>query len=462
MRLNEIKNRLPRIAIVGRPNVGKSAIFNRLVGKRIAIVHEEAGVTRDRLTAVATWEGGAVELTDTGGVAPAAGTPLERQIQSAVTAQVRQALTEADLVFWVVDVTDGPAPLDEAFKDLLRPLAIPVLVLANKCDSPARDEDALAFARFGFPVFPVAALHNLGFDEVEEAVWRLVPAVPGAAPAPLSALKIAVVGRPNVGKSSLINRLIRDERLIVADQPGTTRDSIDLPFTLGTGEAARACVLIDTAGMRQIRRIDTAVERYSLFRAQAGIERADLCLLLIDGAQGPTAQDKKVADAILSGRKGCVVVVNKWDRLQGVASEREYEDALRRVVPFLNFAPVVFVSAATGWNVPRVPETILRVTDAIRQTLPTGPLNRYLLEAYTRTAPPAVGGKRMKLFYAAQVGVQPQRIILFVNDPKRLTSAYESYLTAALRRQFGLPGAPIQLILKAREHSKVYSGQRNT
>lgn len=459
---DDTQNRLPRIAIVGRPNVGKSAIFNRLVGKRIAIVHEESGVTRDRLTAVAKWEGGAVELTDTGGVAPAAGTPLERQIQSAVTAQVRQALAEADLVFWVVDVTDGPAPLDEAFKDLLRPLAIPVLVLANKCDTAARDEDTPVFERFGFPVFPVAALHNLGFDEVEQAVWRLIPASPGAIPAPLPALKIAVVGRPNVGKSSLINRLIRDERLIVADQPGTTRDSIDLPFTLGEGERAKSCVLIDTAGMRAMRRIDSAVERYSLFRAQAGIERADICLLIIDGAQGPTAHDKKVADAILTARKGCVVVVNKWDRLSGVSTTEEYGEALGRVLPFLSFAPVVYVSATTGWNLQRLPEAILRVAEGVRQTLPTGPLNRCLLDAYTRTAPPTVKGKRMKLFYAAQVGVQPQKIILFVNDPTRLTSAYTSYLTAALRRQFGLVGAPVLLLPKARQHSKIYAGQRHT
>lgn len=453
-----IEKRLPLLAIVGRPNVGKSALFNRIAGRRIAIVHEQSGVTRDRIISSAVWNDRRIEIADTGGITGIA--EAKDEIQSGIEQQAFVALDEASVAIWVVDAVAGIHPLDIAVHERLRKAGIPVVVAANKCDHPERDVDASVFERFGWPVFPVSALHFRGVGDVMDAALKDVPSFAGAAVS--EALRIAVVGRPNVGKSSYINRLLKHNRVIVSDEPGTTRDSIDIPFHIGQGEQAVPCVLVDTAGIREKRRIDTAVEYYSLLRSEESIAAADLCILVMDAAQGPTAQDKKIAASIIDHKKGCILVVNKWDRMEGVGSQREYETALRRVVPFLAFAPLVFCSAHNGYNIRRTLDVVEHVAGQVRARIPTGLLNRTLMDAYKKTSPPIVRGKRLKAYYAVQSGITPIFIKLFVNDPERLTASYRLYLINVLRHAFGLDGAPVLLEPVARKHLPLLSKEENS
>jgi GTP-binding protein len=439
--------RLPIVAIVGRPNVGKSALFNRLLGRRLAIVHEESGVTRDRIVAEAEWQNRRFELVDTGGLTDTARSASRDAIVAETRQQAETAISDATLVLLVVDAQTGVLPLDEEVARLLHRKGARVIVAANKCDLPDRDDDVAVFNRLGFPVFPVSASHNRGVDDLMAKVTALLPTVDrtaGSAP-----LRIAVVGRPNVGKSSFINRLIRTPRMIVSNVPGTTRDSVDVPFMIGHGPAARRYVLTDTAGLRQIRKVDSSVERFSVFRAEKAIQNADVAVLILDAAQGPTSQDKAVADAVLREQKGCVIVVNKWD-LMTEATEREYREALARALPFLTWVPVVFVSAVSGYNIRNALEAIDQVAAQIQCALPTGLLNRVIVDAWDRVQPPRLSGKRFNVYYATQVGTKPLRIALFVNDPQRLTNAYRDYLIHALRRRFGLEGAPVVLHCKVR------------
>jgi GTPase len=435
------------VAIVGRPNVGKSAIFNRILRRRLAIVHEESGVTRDRLVADAEWDGKRFELVDTGGI-----TALDRgrtadEIEAETRHQAEIAIEAAAAVIFVVDVETGIVPLDAEVARLLHARGTRVFIAANKCDDPRRDDEAVAFERFGFPVFPVSALHNRGFEDLMRDVVAPLPDRPAASAAP--PLRVVVVGRPNVGKSSYINRLLRSPRLIVSAVPGTTRDSIDIPFMIGSGPQARRYVLTDTAGMRRLGKVDGAVERFSLLRAETSICAADVVILMLDAAQGPTAHDKTIADLVLQHHKGCVIVVNKWD-LMTLASEREYFAALQRAVPFLRWVPVVFVSSKSGYNIRQSVEHLDRVAAHVQTRLPTAALNRTLLAASERVHPPMLHGKRFKAFYATQVTANPIRIALFVNDTRCLPAAYREYLVAAFRGAFELEGAPILFELKAR------------
>lgn len=440
-------DRLPALVIVGRPNVGKSALFNRLVGRRAAIVHEESGVTRDRLAAAAEWNGRRFTVMDTGGLVHLEKGARQDPINAGIREQAEAALAEADVVLMVTDAETGLHPLDRAVAARLRRAGRPVLVAANKCDTAARDEDASDFLALGFPVFPVSALHARGFDELMEEALRHFPARSATPTAP--ALRIAIVGRPNVGKSSFVNRLLRCDRVLVSDRPGTTRDSVDIPFSTGRGRGARHYLLTDTAGLRRPAKVDSAVERFSVFRAERSIAEADVVLLLLDAAQGPTEQDKKIAAMVLEHRKGCALVVNKWDLLAGHTQTR-YLEALHETLPFLRFAPVVFVSALTGYNVRRSLDAIEQVAAQIDRHIATGPLNRTIEQAVLATPPPAIRGKRLKIYYATQTGTRPVRIALFVNDPQRLAATYREYLIHELRRQFGLEGAPI--VVTARHH----------
>lgn len=439
--------RLPLVAIVGRPNVGKSALFNRILGRRLAIVHEECGVTRDRVIATAAWADRPFELVDTGGLTDFDKEASRDQIAAETRRQAELAIEEATFVILVADAEAGPTSLDEDVARLLHRKGTHVVVAANKCDSEKRDDQAPAFEQLGFPVFGVSALHNRGIEELMTHVVSRLPAVDAAAAA--APLRIAVVGRPNVGKSSFINRLIRSHRMIVSDVPGTTRDSVDIPFTIGSGPAARRYVLTDTAGLRRDGKVDNSVERFSVFRAEKSIRNADVVVLMLDAAAGPTAHDKTIADTVLREHKGCVFVVNKWD-LMTVASQREYREALSRALPFLPWVPVVFVSAATGFNMRRSLDAIDRVAAQIQSQLPTTVINRTIIEAADRVQSPMVKGKRFRVYYATQIGAKPIRIALFVNDPLRLTNAYRDYLIHALRRRFGLEGCPILLIPKLR------------
>jgi GTP-binding protein len=436
--------RLPVVVIAGRTNVGKSALFNRLAGRRLAIVHEEEGVTRDRVAAPAVWEERRFELVDTGGILTLDGKKAGGDtLDASVRRQTEVALEDAAAVIFVVDVASGPVSMDDEVARLLRPAGKPVFVACNKADTEARDGEAGLFERFGFPVFPVSALHNRGVTELMTAVCKALPAITEAAPA--RPLRVVFAGRPNVGKSSLTNAVIRRERVIVSPRAGTTRDSIDIPFTVGKGPEARHYVLTDTAGIRQAGKIDTAVDKFSLMRAEESIRTSQVAVLLMDAEQGPTQQDKKIAALIREHRRGCVIVINKWDLAQGKVAEKAYAAGFRKAVPFLDYAPLVFASAKTGYRTRELLETINHVAAQTQATLPTGLLNRTLHDAYERVAPPTVQGKRLKLFYATQVGVDPVRVVLFVNDPTRWVPAYETYLVKALRTRFGLEGAPVVL-----------------
>ncbi len=372
--------------------------------------------------------------------------PGEDVIAAETRKQVEVAIADAAAILFVVDITAGLAPLDHEVARQLHAAGRLVLVLANKADTEELDGRTADFRSLGFPVFPVSALHNRGFEELMQEVVRHLPAT--EAEAEPVALKVAVVGRPNAGKSSYINRLLRSERVIVSPIPGTTRDSIEVPFTVGGGAAARHYRLIDTAGMRQRSKVDGAVEKFSLLRAERSIEEADVVVLALDGAEGPTMQDKKIAARIMEARKGCVVLVNKWDLLDH-STMREYYAAFQRALPFLTFVPLVFVSALTGLNIRKSIDVIDHVAAQITTEIPTSTLNKLLHDAFQRVQPPMVQGRRMKFYYATQTGTKPVRFRLFVNDTVKLTDAYHKYLVNILRQAHGFEGAPVVLDFKS-------------
>ena len=435
------------VAIVGRPNVGKSAMFNRIVGKRVSIVHEQAGVTRDRVSREAVWNNQSFELIDTGGLGFIDREGTVDQIEHNLREQALAAIEDASVIIFAVDITAGLTPLDQEVARLLHNANRTILLAANKADTEAVDKLADDFLSLGFPVFPVAALHNRGFDALlDEALKHLPEEEPIEKKA---ALKIAVVGKPNAGKSSFINRLIQSKRLIVSDVPGTTRDSVEIPFTLGAGASSRHYVLIDTAGLRQIRREHTAVELFSIMRSKSAIEAADVVVLMMDAEVGPTEQDKKIAALINENQKGCVIVVNKWDLAEGRVKQEDYLRALRRTMAFMDFAPVLFISAETGLNVKKCLRTIDQVAANIDMTITTGMLNRVLQKATKRVAAPSVGSKRFKMYYATQIGTRPVRINIFANEPRVLPPPYRLYLLNQIRAAYGLEGAPVVLAFKS-------------
>ena len=429
------------VAIVGRPNVGKSALFNRIVRRRIAIVHDQPGVTRDRISAEARWRDERFELIDTGGLGQLDGEMARDVLSAGTRAQADVAIQDAAVIILATDVTAGLTPLDREVAALLRRSGRPVLLAANKSDNESLDAQAAEFESLGFPVYPVAALHDRGFDSLLTAVVKRLPAAEETSAA--NPLCVAIVGKPNAGKSSFINRILKNDRVIVSEIPGTTRDSVEIPFTIGAGPQARHYRLIDTAGLRKLRRSEDAVERWSVMRARASIEDADVVVLMLDAEKGPTEQDKKIAGQILDARKGCIVLVNKWDlaHAETGVTTREYERALRKSMYFLSFAPVLFVSSKTGLNVRKAIETIDYVAAQISSTIPTSTLNKVLHDAVKKVAPPRVAGKRLKFYYATQVGQRPRRFRIFVNQPELNTPSYQAYLVSALRSAAGLEGA---------------------
>ena len=450
----KVKSRV--VAIVGRPNVGKSAVFNRIAGKRIAIVHDESGVTRDRLMREVDWDGQKFTLIDTGGVMLLTGQHEKNPFEAGIRAQVDAALGDAAVAILVVDVQHGIHPLDEEVASIVRKAGVPCVVAVNKCDQPQHEAGVEEFARLGFSCFPVAAQHNRGMDELMEAV---LPQLPAAANETVEKpLRVAIVGRPNAGKSSYINRLLRAERVIVSDVAGTTRDSIDVPFTIGSGDQARHYILVDTAGMRHKHSIDHAVERFSLFRAEESVKDADVVVLVLDPELGPTVQDKHIAALIQENKKGCVMLMNKWDLAEEKGmTQTKTEPVLRQVMPFMSYVPVVFISAKTGFNVRKSIEVIDAVAAQTRVTLPTGMLNRTLVEATRRVVAPAKAGKRLRVYYAVQLGVAPITIRMFVNDPKLATKQYTDFMTRSLRERFGLEGAPVEILYRARTRPELGS-----
>ena len=438
------------VAIVGRPNVGKSALFNRIARQRVAIVHDEPGVTRDRLMREVEFENQRFQLVDTGGVALASATSSKNPIESGTRAQVDAALGDAAVVLLVVDILHGVHPMDAEVARMIRQTGVPCVCVANKCDLEQHAEKLHEFDSLGFPLFAVSAAHDRGIVPLMDDILVKLPAAPHE-PTRVKPLRVAIVGRPNAGKSAYINRLLNSERVIVSDVPGTTRDAIEVAFSIGHGPQARHYTLIDTAGMRHVHKIDSSVERFSHFRAEGTIATADICLLVMDATVGPTVQDKHIAALIQKHQKGCVLIVNKWDLAMAQdLTQTQYEPALREALQFMNHCPVIFTSALEGYNVRRSVEEIDRVAGNLNTKLPTGLLNRILENAAARVTPPSAYGKQFRFYYAVQTGTAPIVLRLFCNDPRIIKKQYTDYLTRILRENFDLEGAPVLIFYRAR------------
>jgi GTP-binding protein len=454
---------LPIVALVGRPNVGKSTLFNRIVGQRQAIVEDLPGTTRDRLYGDTEWNGVPFTVVDTGGLeiveSQKQRSPRDQVAPLAVASagfieEIRRhaeiAIEEADVIILLVDVLDGLTPADEDVAHVLRRTNKPVLVAANKADNPARQQAALEFYALGLgEIFAVSALHGLGIGDLLDVVAGSLPVVPeGEEPA--DAVKIALVGRPNVGKSSLLNRLLGQERAIVSDIPGTTRDSTDTYLTW----EGQSLLLIDTAGIRRRGKIEQGLEKYSVLRSMKAIARADVVLLLIDAQDLVTAQDAHVAGYILEEKRSVVVLVNKWDLVDKDTHTMEaYTKEVRAALQFLDYVPVVFVSALTGQRVNKVLPLAYEVYQERQVRITTGELNRLMEEVVVRHPPPHKGNRRLKFFYATQASVEPPTFVFFVNEPELVHFSYQRYIENQIRRHYRFTGTPLKLVFRARDHN---------
>ena len=424
------------VAIVGFPNVGKSTLVNRLTGTRAAVVHATPGVTRDRKELVCEWRSRRFLLVDTGGVDVADASPITRSVAE----QAREAVSEADLVLLVVDAQAGVTPGDEEVAQILREARKPVLVLANKIDDPRNDALALELHRLGLgnPI-PVSALHGHGTGDLLDAVVDYLETHAASGPPELGedAIRVAIVGRPNVGKSSLVNRLLGRERLIVSEVPGTTRDAIDT--VLRRGE--RTFVLVDTAGLRRKRRHRQGIEYYSELRALEAAERADVALVLIDASEGVVEQDLAIADVARKADCATLVVLSKWD-----VTTIDYEDVRRRLRRRLRQRPeLIAISAKTGRGLERLLDAVEALFDRYTRRIPTPELNRVVDDLRAERQPPSRNGRRLNLLYAAQIGRRPPRFRIFVNDPSLVTRDYGYWVENELRARFGLDGVPVSI-----------------
>lgn len=444
------------VSLVGRPNTGKSALFNRIAKKRVAIVFDQPGVTRDRVTREVEVLGRKVMLVDTGGIAfdsRVTKDPLDDETRS----QAALAVEDSAVCVIVVDARAGLTPLDQEVIERVRKSGVPCFIAANKCDTPDDDARAAEFERFGLPVYPTSAEHGRGVEAlVQTVVAKLPPAVADETAA--KPLRVAVVGRPNAGKSSYINRLLNAPRVIVSEIAGTTRDAVEVPFTIGSGPEARHYMLVDTAGMKPHTKMSkTSVDNFSLFRSEQAIAEADVVVLLLDPVMGPTLQDKRIAGKILDANRACVLMLNKWDLANeaGLSDEKAAADAVRRMMPFLSFAPIVFCSNKSGYNIRRTVEAIDRAAASASERLPTGMLNRVIETATKKTLAPMIKGRRLKVYYGLQVATNPQTVRLFVNDPKLVTPAYLAFIEKNVRARFGLEGAPLRIFHKARSRKEL-------
>jgi GTPase len=446
------------VSLVGRPNTGKSALFNRIARKRVAIVFDQPGVTRDRVTREVDVLGRKIMLVDTGGIAfdrRVTGDPLDEETKS----QAALAVEDSAVCVIVVDTRDGITPLDSEVIQRIRKSGVPCVIAANKCDTADDDWRAAEFERFGLPVFPTSAEHGRGVEALVKDVIARLPSANAEEEAAKRPLRVAIVGRPNTGKSSYVNRLLDAPRVIVSEIPGTTRDAVEVPFTIGSGPDARRYMLVDTAGMKPHTKMSkTSVDNFSLFRSEEAIAEADVVVLVLDPKMGPTMQDKRIAGKILDAHKACVILMNKWDLAQedGI-TETKASEALRKMMPFLNFAPAVYCSNKSGYNIRRTVEAIDRAAASASERIPTGMLNNAITKATKKTLSPMIKGRRLKIYYGLQVTTNPQTIRLFVNDPKLVTPAYLSFIEKNIRARFGLEGAPLRIFLKARSRKDLGS-----
>jgi len=439
--------RKPIVAIVGCPNVGKSTLFNRLIGRRLAIVSEVPGTTRDRLYGDAEWNGVPFTLIDTGGFDPASSDDLLQRVR----AQVQVAIEEADVILFVVDGKGGLTANDEEVAHLLRRSAKPVIVAVNKTESLARRLQAVDFYRLGLgPPYSISALHGAGTGDLLDEVVRAFP--PAEEEEEDEAIHIAIVGRPNVGKSSLLNRILGQERVIVSEEPGTTRDAIDTRIEVD----GRPVVLIDTAGLRRRAKVQAGLEQYSVIRALRAIDRSDVALLLIEAPEGPTRQDAHIAQYIVEQGRSLVLAVNKWDLIEKDSrTMQEYSQWTYRQLPFLDYVPLLFISAKTGQRVEKVLPTALGVQEERLIRIPTGELNRLVRKWLFKHAPPSKGGRRLKVFYATQASVDPPTFVFFVNNPRLVDPSYSRYLENRLREVYSFVGTPLRFRFRPRSRQSL-------
>lgn len=429
----------PLVAIVGRPNVGKSTLFNRVVGHRIAIVEDTPGITRDRIYAEADWNGCEFVMIDTGGILLNEDDPLKAE----VTLQAQAALEEADVVLFMVDAATGVTPIDEEIADHLRGARKPVIVVANKSDNDRRDQDALEFHALGLgEVYPISSLNGRSVADVLDVVVKSFPSEDMESRYPEDAVKLAIIGRPNVGKSSLLNAILGQKRAIVSEIPGTTRDAVDTVLKRGDD----TLVLIDTAGIRRAGKVQGSIEYYTVLRAVRAMERADVALIVIDAFDGLRDGDKRVAGFAVEAGRACVLVVNKWD-LCGEKSMQDFAKNVRTQMPFLDYAPIVFVSALESTGIPAVIDTALDAASNHSMRISTGELNRIVQEAVD-AHPYARKGKDLKIRYATMAGVKPPTIIVFVNDVGLAHVSYQRYVENRIRREYSYEGTPLRLIFR--------------
>ena len=443
----ECKMAKPLVAIIGRPNVGKSTFFNKMAGKRISIVEDTPGVTRDRIYTDVEWLGRTLTLIDTGGIDPRSDDVLLSQMRE----QAQVAMDTADVICFFTDARDGLTDDDREVANLLRKTNKPVILVVNKIDHPSLGDHLYEFYELGLgdPI-GISSANMLGFGDLLDEVFRRLPALPPEEEESDHVLQLAIVGRPNVGKSSLTNRILGENRTMVSDIAGTTRDAIDTPYIAPDGTAFN---IIDTAGIRRKRAIeDESLERYSVLRSIAAIRRCDVAVLMLDASDGVTEQDTKIAGLIHDEGKAAVILVNKWDAVEKETGTLEKtKKQILGDLKFMDYCPVLFVSALTGQRVHTVLDQVKAVYAMACKRVTTGVLNDVLNEATSALQPPLQGGRRLKIYYATQHGVCPPTFIFFVNDEKLMFFAYERYLENYFRKSFDFTGTPIRFVLRQRK-----------
>ena len=439
----------PLVAIVGRPNVGKSTFFNQMAGHRIAIVEDTPGVTRDRVYADCEWQNYRFTMIDTGGIDPTSDDPLLQQMRR----QAEIAIETCDVILFFVDGRQGLTADDETVADMLRRAGKPVMLVVNKIDNVGMESEIYDFYQLGLgdPI-GISSVNMLNFGDLLEELCKHFPE-PDEEEDPTAPVQIAVVGRPNVGKSSLVNRMLGEERVMVSDIAGTTRDAIDTRFTDETGEEY---ILIDTAGIRKRKSIEyQSLERYSIVRSLAAIDRCDVALLLIDAQQGVTEQDSKIAGYIDEQGKAAVIIVNKWDAIEKETGTMEEQvKKIREGLKFMAYAPILFISALTGQRVNRVIDAVRNAHAQATRRITTGLLNDILTDAQAALQPPSTSGRRLKIYYVTQQQIKPPTFVFFINDQKLMHFSYERYLENQFRKAFGFEGTPLRFIMRERSTDK--------
>lgn len=432
----------PLIAIVGRPNVGKSMLFNKLVGQRLSIVEDTPGVTRDRLYAEAEWRNRKFDLVDTGGIEPSA----DSQILAFMRQQAEIAIQHATVILFVCDIKTGLTASDQEVANMLLRSQKPVVLAVNKMDQVGiTNPDIYEFynLELGDPI-AVSAVHGHGTGDLLDACMEYFPPEDEEEEED-DVIKVAVIGKPNVGKSSLVNRILGEQRVIVSDMAGTTRDAVDSYFENQKGKY----LFIDTAGMRKKSKVDDRIEKFSVLRATMAIERADVCLILVDANEGVTEQDTKVAGLAHEAGKACIIVVNKWDAIEKDDKTMDHmRQDIRRDLSYMTYAPIVFISALTGQRVDRLFDLINYVNDQASLRITTGMLNTVLADATARVQPPTDKGRRLKIYYMTQIGIKPPHFVCFCNDAKLFHFSYQRYLENQIRSTFGLEGTPVRLTIR--------------